>query len=111
MSQNLTPEGQRRAALERDMAKPHPWERQLRVTLTFDVSAPDDRMLATKIEEAMRTILTQGLDNTPGFSTIVVDNTLVAVHHHFVNRYFDHGKRLKPERGEEGGTRAPELAP
>lgn len=99
------------AELARDMAKPHPWERQLRVTLTLDISVPDDRTLAPKIKEALAQILRQGVDNTPGRSHIVVEDTLVVVHHHFINRYFDHGKLLKREGGEEGGAKAPEMKP
>lgn len=88
------------------------WERKLRVTLTFDVSVPDDRVLVTKIEKVLRNvILKQGLDNTPGLSIIFDDGTPIYVYYHYANRYFENGERVSVEGNDEGGMRAPELAP
>lgn len=84
------------------------WVRQLRVTFTFDVAVPDDRMLVDKIEKAALEIARRGHDKTAGFTMLNIEGVDVAVHQHYVNRYFEDGKRQHPD--VEGGLLAPDLA-
>jgi len=80
--------------------------RQLRVTFTFDVDVPDDRMLVDKVEKAALEMVRRGHDNTDGVTKLDIEGTQVVVHQHFVNRYFLDGKRLKDT---DGGLLAPAL--
>lgn len=85
------------------------WRRRLRVTLTFDLDVPDDRVLVTKVEAELRRLADRGLDRVPGFSmSHALEGTLITVHQHYENLYYEHGRFAERL---EGGTRAPELKP
>lgn len=50
------------------------WKRQLKVTIEVMIDAPDDRVLFTKVDDAMREAMGRGLDALPYGQVVCMSN-------------------------------------